>query len=79
MNTLIKKEILAAAEQYGDERRSKLVVRSEAKALTQKDLVPSEPVTVVVSDKGWARCAKGHDAYQQRQNIRSLLVLSGMY
>ncbi|QBG35624.1 DNA topoisomerase IV subunit A [Litorilituus sediminis] len=61
MNTLMKKEILAAAEQYGDERRSKLVERSEAKALTEKDLVPSEPVTVVVSDKGWARCAKGHD------------------
>ncbi len=61
MNTLLKKEILAAAEQYGDDRRSKLVERSEAKALTEKDLVPSEPVTVVVSDKGWARCAKGHD------------------
>ena len=57
----MKKEILAAAEQYGDDRRSKLVERSEAKALTEKDLVPSEPVTVVVSDKGWARCAKGHD------------------
>ena len=61
MNTLLKKEILAAAEQYGDDRRSKLIERSEAKALTEKDLVPSEPVTVVVSDKGWARCAKGHD------------------
>jgi topoisomerase-4 subunit A len=61
MNTLMKKEILAAAEEYGDERRSKLVERAESKALTEKDLVPSEPVTVVVSDKGWARCAKGHD------------------
>jgi len=61
MNTLMKKEILAAAEQYGDDRRSKLVERSESKALTEKDLVPSEAVTVVVSDKGWARCAKGHD------------------
>jgi len=61
MNTLMKKEILAAAEQYGDERRSKLVERSESKALTQKDLVPSEAVTVVVSEKGWARCGKGHD------------------
>ena len=61
MNTLMKKEILAASQEYGDDRRSKLVERSEAKALTEKDLVPSEPVTVVVSDKGWARCAKGHD------------------
>ena len=61
MSTLMKKEILAAAQEYGDDRRSNLVERSESKALTEKDLVPSEPVTVVVSDKGWARCAKGHD------------------
>ena len=61
MNTLMKKEILEAAEQYGDERRSVLVERGEAKALSEKDLVPSEAVTVVVSEKGWARCAKGHD------------------
>ena len=61
MSTLMKKEILAAAKEYGDERRSKLVERTESKALTEKDLIPSEAVTVVVSDKGWARCAKGHD------------------
>ena len=61
MNTLLKKEIIAAAEQYGDERRCHIVERGEAKALSEKDLVPSEAVTVVVSEKGWARCAKGHD------------------
>ncbi len=61
MSTLMKKEILEAAQLYGDDRRSKLVERSESKALTEKDLVPSEQVTVVVSEKGWARCAKGHD------------------
>ncbi|MEW6990770.1 DNA topoisomerase IV subunit A [Colwelliaceae bacterium 6441] len=61
MNTLMKKEILEAAEKYGDDRRSTIIERNEAKALSEKDLVPSEPVTVVVSEKGWARCAKGHD------------------
>lgn len=61
MNTLLKKEILEAAEKYGDERRSKIVERGEAKALSEKDLMPSEPVTVVLSEKGWARCAKGHN------------------
>ena len=61
MNTLMKKEIMEAAELYGDDRRSVLVERMEAKALSEKDLVPSEPVTVVISEKGWARCAKGHD------------------
>ena len=61
MNTLMKKEILEAAEIYGDERRSILIEREESKALSEKDLVPSEAVTVVVSEKGWARCGKGHD------------------
>ncbi|MDN4502776.1 DNA topoisomerase IV subunit A [Alteromonadaceae bacterium BrNp21-10] len=61
LKTLIKKEILADAETYGDDRRSPIVERGEAKALSEKQLVPSEAVTVVISQKGWARCAKGHD------------------
>jgi len=61
LKTLIKKEILEDAKIYGDDRRSPLVSRSEAKALSEKQLVPSEAVTVVLSEKGWARCAKGHD------------------
>jgi len=61
MKTLVKKELISDAEKYGDDRRSPIVARTEAKALQEKDLVPSEAVTVVVSEKGWARCAKGHD------------------
>ncbi|PSW02647.1 DNA topoisomerase IV subunit A [Photobacterium lipolyticum] len=61
LNTLIKKEILADAEKYGDDRRSPLVERAEAKALTERDLIPSEAITVVLSEKGWIRHAKGHD------------------
>lgn len=61
MKTLIRKEILADAEKYGDARRSPLVERDEAKALSERDLTPAEPVTVVLSQKGWVRAAKGHD------------------
>ncbi len=61
MTRLLKKEIKEAAELYGNPRRSPLMVRGEAKALTEKELIPSEQVTVVISEKGWARCAKGHD------------------
>ncbi|MFC1507891.1 DNA gyrase C-terminal beta-propeller domain-containing protein, partial [Pseudomonadota bacterium] len=46
---------------YGDDRRSPLVERAEAKALTERDLIPSEAITVVLSEKGWIRHAKGHD------------------
>ena len=71
MNTLMKKEILEASEKYGDDRRSVLVERSEAKALTEKDLIPSEAITVVISDKGWARCAKGHDIEPEALSYKS--------
>ncbi|MFC3852212.1 DNA topoisomerase IV subunit A [Salinispirillum marinum] len=61
LRQLIKKELLADAETYGDERRSPLVVRREASAFSEMDLMPNEPVTVVLSDKGWIRSGKGHE------------------
>lgn len=61
MKQLIKDEILADAEKYGDERRSPIVVRNEVRAFSEADLLSSEPVTVVLSEKGWVRAAKGHD------------------
>ncbi|MCZ4337605.1 DNA topoisomerase IV subunit A [Shewanella colwelliana] len=61
MKTLIKKELLQDGDTYGDDRRSPLVERSDSKALTEQELVPAEAVTVVLSEKGWVRCAKGHD------------------
>lgn len=61
LNTLIKKEIQADAQTYGDDRRSPLQEREEAKAMSEHDFVPSEPVTIVLSEGGWVRSAKGHD------------------
>ncbi|WP_241618537.1 DNA topoisomerase IV subunit A [Rosenbergiella epipactidis] len=61
MNTLLKKELQADAKLYGDDRRSPLQERSEAKAISETDLVPSEPVTIVLSQMGWIRAARGHD------------------
>ena len=61
LKRLIKDELLADAKKYGDARRSPLVARGAAQALDETELVPSEPVTVVLSQKGWVRAAKGHD------------------
>ena len=58
---LVREEIIADADFYGDDRRSPLVERAEAKALSEAELMPSEPVTVVLSEKGWARAGKGTD------------------
>lgn len=71
LNTLLKKEIQADAEKYGDDRRSPMVERAEAKALTERDLVPSELITVVLSEKGWIRHAKGHDVDAGTLNYKS--------
>jgi len=61
LKKLIKDELLADARKYGDARRSPLVARDAAQALDETELVASEPVTVVLSEKGWVRAAKGHD------------------
>jgi topoisomerase-4 subunit A len=61
LKKLVRDEIIKDAETYGDDRRSPIVARAEAKALSETELMPTEPVTVVISEKGWVRCAKGHD------------------
>jgi len=61
LKTLIKKELIEVAEKYGDDRRSPLVGREEAKAFSELELVAADPITVVMSEKGWIRAAKGHD------------------
>ena len=61
LKKLVKDELLADAKKFGDARRSPLVQREAAHAIDETELVPSEPVTVVVSQKGWVRAAKGHD------------------
>ena len=61
LKQLIKDELLSVAEEFGDKRRSKIVERAAAQAIDETELVASEPVTVVLSTRGWARAAKGHD------------------
>ena len=61
LRKLVRTELIKDAETYGDDRRSPIVERAEAKALSENELMPTEPVTVVLSEKGWVRCAKGHD------------------
>jgi len=61
LRNLLRDELLAAAEEHGDERRTLIVERAAAQALAEEDLVGSEPVTVILSDRGWARAAKGHE------------------
>lgn len=71
MKTLIKKEILADAETYGDDRRSPIVSREAAKAMDEADLVPSEALTVVISSRGWVRAAKGHEVDAESLNYKA--------
>ncbi len=61
LKTLIRKELIADAEAYGDDRRSPIVVRDAAAAMDETALTPAEPVTVILSEKGWVRSAKGHE------------------
>ncbi len=71
LKTLVRKELEAVAEEYGDARRSPLVQREEAKAFSEEELMTTEPVTVVLSDKGWIRSAKGHDIEPESLSYKS--------
>ncbi len=71
LKTLIRKELIADAAEYGDARRSLLIERDEAKAIKETDMLPSEPTTVVLSKKGWVRAAKGHEVDPVALNYKS--------
>ncbi|MHB0969867.1 MAG: DNA topoisomerase IV subunit A [Thermoanaerobaculia bacterium] len=61
LRKLVRDELEADAKEFGDKRRSPIVEREAAKQLDATALIPSEPVTVIISEKGWVRAAKGHD------------------
>jgi len=71
LKNLVKKELQAISDKYGDDRRSPLVVRGEAQALSASDLLSSDPITVVISEKGWIRAAKGHELDPGSLNYKS--------
>ena len=77
LTSLIRKELKEDAEKYGDDRRSPIVEREASQVLDETALIPSEPVTVVLSEMGWIRAAKGHDidphslSYKQGDKFQS--------
>lgn len=71
MKSLIKKELLDVAKTYGDERRSVLEAVAEAVALKEEDLVANDPVTIILSEKGWVRSAKGHEVNAAELSYRA--------
>ncbi|MCB1748409.1 MAG: DNA topoisomerase IV subunit A [Gammaproteobacteria bacterium] len=71
LRTLVRDEIRNDVVTFGDERRCALVERAQAQALAETELVPAEPITVVLSSKGWVRAAKGHELDPRELSFRS--------
>ena len=67
----MKKELLAVVDEFGDERRSPIVSREEARAFSEEELLTTEPITVVLSEKGWIRSGKGHELDPASLNYKS--------
>ena len=68
---MVRKEIETDAKEFGDERQSPLKEGVVAKAIDENSLIPTEPVTIVLSDKGWVRAAKGHEVDPESLNYKS--------
>lgn len=71
LNSLLKKEIQQDAKTYASPRLSPLVEREEAKAISENEMTPAEPVTVILSEMGWVRCAKGYDIDVQNLSYKA--------
>ncbi len=71
LNQLIRSELASDAEKFGDSRRSPIVARDAAQAMATTALISNEPMTVILSEKGWIRAAKGHDIDVASLNYRS--------
>lgn len=71
LKTLIKKELQQVVKDFGDDRRSPIVERKDAQAFNEKDLLTSDPITIVLSEKGWIRSAKGHDIDPEALNYKA--------
>lgn len=61
LKKLIRQELEVSADKFGDKRKSPLIERQQAQAMKETEILPTEPVTIVLSSKGWIRSAKGHD------------------
>ncbi|MBX3708503.1 MAG: DNA topoisomerase IV subunit A [Gammaproteobacteria bacterium] len=61
LKKLIRQELITSTEKFGDKRKSLIIERKEAQAMKETEILPTEPITVVLSNKGWVRAAKGHD------------------
>ena len=71
LKNLIISELKEDAKKFGDDRRSPIVLRAEANAINEQDMLPADPVTVVLSEAGWIRCAKGHEVDAENLNFRA--------
>ncbi len=71
LKTLIRKELEAVIEEHGDDRRSPIVEREAAQAMSETDLISADPITIIVSEKGWVRAAKGHEVDSLSLNYKS--------
>ena len=71
LKSLIINELKEDAKRFGDDRRSPLVQRAEATIIREQDLMPADMVTVILSEAGWVRCAKGHDIDIEKLNFRT--------
>lgn len=61
LKKLVRQELILIADKYGDDRHSPIVARKEAQAMKDTEILPTEPITVILSNKGWVRAAKGHE------------------
>jgi topoisomerase-4 subunit A len=58
--TRLKRDLAAVKAKFGDERRTRIEAGAPAREIDWSAMIEKEPITVILSQRGWIRAMKGH-------------------
>jgi topoisomerase IV subunit A len=66
----MKKDLQALKDKFGDERRTRVEEGSAPREIDWSAMIEKEPITVILSQRGWIRAMKGHLALEQVADLK---------
>ena len=68
--TRLKRDLAAVKEKFGDDRRTRIEEVAPTREIDWSAMIEKEPITVILSQRGWIRAMKGHLALEQVADLK---------
>lgn len=68
--TRMKRDLQAIREKFADDRRTRIEEAGTAREIDWSAMIEKEPITVILSQRGWIRAMKGHLALEQVADLK---------